>query len=381
MNKARENNPFLFGMATREEWFIDREEEIGRLSENFRNGINSIVISPRRWGKTSLVLKVANTVRDAKTKVVMMDVFACKTEEDFYRLFATQVIKQTSSRWEEWMENAKQFLSALSPKFSFGSDPASEFVISIDFSNKQLNEEVLKLPQKIADAKNINIIVCIDEFQQIAEIGDSVTFQKKLRGVWQLRSRNVTFCFYGSKKHLLNNLFTRQSMPFYKFGDMIFLGKIDASYWVDYICNQFRKTGKEIPAPLAGKICLLVENHSSYVQQFAWLVWTRTDRTADEASYDLALQDLLNQNSMLFYTYCEQMTSLQVAFLKAVADGVEQNLSRGTIIKKYNLGMSANVSRIQKSMEQKELIDITRGRITFNDPVFKEWFRREFAER
>jgi hypothetical protein len=84
---------------------------------------------------------------------------------------------------------------------------------------------------------------------------------------------------------------------------------------------------------------------------------------------------------MLFYTYCEQMTSLQVAFLKAVADGVEQNLSRGTIIKKYNLGTSANVSRIQKSMEQKELIDIARGRITFNDPVFKEWFRREFAGR
>jgi hypothetical protein len=304
--------------------------------------------------------------------------FACKSEEDFYRIFATQIIKQTASKWEEWIENAKQFLSALSPKFSFGSDPMNELSISIDFSNKTLNEEILKLPQKIAQEKGIKIVVCIDEFQQIAEIGDSVTFQKKLRSVWQLQSQDVTYCFYGSKKHLLNAIFSKQSMPFYKFGDIIFLKKIDVKYWIPYICNQFLKTDREISETLAEKICQTVENHSSYAQQFAWLLWTRTEKTATEAEFEQALQDLLDQNSMLFYNYSEELTALQINFLRAIADGVTDNFSRNEILKKYNLGTSSNISRIRKSLENKELIDISKGKITFNDPVFKIWFRKEF---
>jgi hypothetical protein len=372
------NNPFIFGTATKQEWFIDREDNIQRLSANFRNGINSVLISPRRWGKTSLVLKVADMVQDPKTKVVIFDMFACKSEEDFYRIFATQIIKQTASRWEEWIENAKRFLSAVTPRFSFGSDPMNEFSISIDFSNKQLNEEILKLPQKIAQEKGIKIVVCIDEFQQIGEIKDSITFQKKLRGVWQLQTQDVNYCFYGSKKHLLNAIFSKQNMPFYKFGDVIFLKKIDVKYWTPYICNQFRKTGKEITETMAEQICQTVENHSSYVQQFAWLVWTRTEKIATETEFKQALQDLLDQNSMLFYNYSEEITVLQINFLRAVSEGINENFSRKEILKKYDLGTSANIARIRKALEKKELIDIAKGKVTFNDPVFKIWFRKEF---
>lgn len=368
----------MFGTATKKDWFIDREDNVERLCANFRNGINSILISPRRWGKTSLVLKVSDLVQNTDIRVVVFDMFACKSEEDFYKIFATQIIKQTASKWEEWVENAKQFLSALTPKFSFGSDPANEFSISIDFSNRELNEEILKLPQKIAKAKNIRIVVCIDEFQQIAEIGDSVTFQKKLRSVWQLQLPDVTYCFYGSKKHLLNGLFAKQNMPFYKFGDVIFLKKIETKHWIPYICNQFKKTGKEISESLAEEICQTVENHSSYVQQFAWLVWTKTDKTATETAFKVALQDLTDQNSMLFYNYAENLSALQANFLRAVADGVNENFSRNEILKKYGLGTSANIARIRKSLENKELIDISQKKITFNDPVFKIWFIGEF---
>jgi hypothetical protein len=369
-------NPFLFGTATQKEWFIDREEDSTRLIANFRNGINTVLISPRRWGKTSLVLKVSDTLKTTEVKVVLIDIFACKTEEDFYKIFATQIIKQTSTRWEEWVENAKRFLSALSPKFSFGSDPMNEFSISIDFSNRQLNEDILKLPQKIAQEKNLKIVVCIDEFQQIGELADSVTLQKKLRSVWQLQDK-VTYCLYGSKKHLLNVLFLKQSMPFYKFGDVIFLKKIDAEHWIPYICNQFQKTGKKISASLAEKICQTVENHSSYVQQFAWLIWLRTEIEASEIEFEAALQDLLTQNSMLYYTYFTELSTLQINFFKALVDGVNTNFSSKEVLQKYSLGTSANISRIRKALEKKELIDISRNIITFNDPVFRIWFKRE----
>jgi len=377
-NKTYMESPFIYGVATFGKWFTDRENDAKRLLMNFTHGINTIIISPRRWGKTSLVLKVARQLHGKDLKIVTLDVFSCRSENEFYRTFATGIIKQTTSKWEEWSENARQFLSALRPRISLGSDPMNDFSISLDLSNKHiLDEEVLNLPMKIAQEKEIRIVVCIDEFQQIAEFANAVTFQKKLRGFWQLQAPHVSYCLYGSKKHMMKKLFTRQSMPFYKFGDMIFLQKIGPEYWIPFIQQRFEETRKFISSDLAAKVCETVENHSSYVQQFSWLIWVHTQKETTLADFNDAYKDLLNQNTPLYYSYMEGLTSLQINFLRAVADGIEDQFSRKETLFIYNLGTSANISRLKKSLEQKELIDITEKRVTFNDPVFQIWFKKE----
>jgi len=370
-------NPFIYGVATFGKWFTDREEDAKRLSANFSHGINTILISPRRWGKTSLVLKVAKQINNKKLKIVNLDVFSCRSQEDFYRIFAKEIIRQTSNKWEEWSENTRQFLSALTPTISIGNDPVNDFNISINVSNKSLlNEEVLNLPLKIASKKGIRIVICIDEFQQITEFKDHKNFQKQLRSAWQLQAQYVSYCLYGSKKHLMHTLFSKQSMPFYKFGDIFFLQKIPVEYWIPFIQQRFEETGKSITADLAIKICETVENHSSYVQQLSWLVWTRTETEATEVDFNDAFTDLLNQNSMLYHNYLAELTALQLNFLRAIADGVHDQFSRKEIISKYQLGTSANISRMKKSLEQKELIDISPKMIIFNDPVFCVWFKK-----
>ena len=124
--------PFVFGVATSGDNFTDREKETQRLLLNFAHGVNTVLISPRRWGKTSLVKKVAQLSQDNKRKVVYIDIFSCRTENEFYRLFATSILKQTSSKWEEWIENTKQFLSHINPKISIGADPMNDFSISFE---------------------------------------------------------------------------------------------------------------------------------------------------------------------------------------------------------------------------------------------------------
>lgn len=147
----------------------------------------------------------------------------------FFNAFCYEIIKQTYSRWEEWADRAKRFLSRLSPRFSFGTDPVNDFSLSLDVTNSlQSNNDILNLPQRIAEDKNTNIVVCIDEFQQIGDFSDSLSFQKKLRGQWQLQ-QNVSYCLYGSKMHLLNGFFTNQSMPFYKFGDISYSKRLTHS--------------------------------------------------------------------------------------------------------------------------------------------------------
>ena len=373
------NKPFIFGVATSGDNFTDRKKETERLSLNFRNGVNTILISPRRWGKTSLVQKVCRLTQSDKLKIVYLDIFSCRSDKEFYDAFASAVLKQTSSKLEEWLENVKLFLSRIRPKISMGTDPMTEFSISFEM-NPQSNDidEILQLPEKIAQKKGYKIVVCIDEFQQIAEFQDSKTFQKRLRSIWQLQ-KSVSYCLFGSKKHLMNELFEKKSLPFYKFGDTIYLPKIGTSDWVNYICDRFKVTGKHISKELAEKICQRVENHSSYVQQLAWLVWIHTDNTASEQDFEEAFQDILDQNTPLFEKQTESLTTYQMNFLRALINGVHKEFTTQEILQKYQLGSSANVSIVKRALEKKELIEIEKNQVILPDPVMKVWLKRELG--
>lgn len=373
------NKPFIFGVATSGDNFTDRGKETERLLLNFQNGVNTVLISPRRWGKTSLVQKVCHLAQSDKLKVVYLDIFSCRSDKDFYNAFAAAVLKQTSSKLDEWLENAKSFLSRISPKISIGTDPMTDFSISIEMNPKGNDvDEILQLPEKIAQKKGCNIVVCIDEFQQIAEFKDSKTFQKRLRTVWQLQS-SVSYCLFGSKKHLMNELFEKRNLPFYKFGDAIYLSKIGTSDWVDYICGRFKATGKHISKELAEKICRIVDNHSSYVQQLAWLVWIHTDGTATEQDFKMACQDIIDQNTPLFEKQTESLTTYQMNFLRAVIDGVHSEFTKQEVLQKYQLGSSANVTIIKRTLVKKELIEIDKRQVVIPDPVMKVWLKKELG--
>lgn len=374
-----ENKPFIFGVATSGDNFTDREKETERLLMNFRHGINTILISPRRWGKTSLVKKVCRLAESDKLKVVYLDIFSCRSEKEFYDAFAAAVLKQTSSKLDEWLENAKLFLSRISPKISMGIDPMTDFSISLEMNPKNNEvDEILQLPEKIAQKKGCNIVVCIDEFQQIAEFKDSKAFQKRLRSVWQLQ-KSVSYCLFGSKKHLMNELFEKKSLPFYKFGDAVYLAKIGTSDWINYICSRFEATGKHISRELAEKICQIVDNHSSYVQQLAWLVWIHTDGIAAEQDFEAAYQDIIDQNTPLFEKQTESLTTYQMNFLRAVIDGVHSEFTSQDVLQKYQLSSSANVSIIKRALIKKELIEVENRQVVIPDPVMRVWLKRELG--
>jgi len=375
-----ESKPFIFGVATSGDNFTDREKETARLLSNFQHGVNTVLISPRRWGKTSLVQKVCRLTQSDKLKIVYLDIFSCRSDGDFYNAFAAAVLKQTSSKWDEWVENAKLFLSRISPRISLGPDPMSDFSISLELNPKSDDiDEILQLPEKIAQKKGINIVVCIDEFQQIAEFKDSKMFQKRLRSVWQLQ-KSVSYCLFGSKMHLMNELFEKKSLPFYKFGDAVYLPKISTSDWVKYICGRFEATGKHISKELAEKICRTVDNHSSYVQQLAWLIWIQTKEVATDQNFEDAFQDIVDQNTPLFEKQTESLTTYQMNFLRAIVNGVHKEFTTQEVLQKYQLGSSANVSTVKRALIKKELIETEKQQVIIPDPVMRIWLKREFEQ-
>ncbi len=375
-----ESKPFIFGVATSGDNFTDREKETARLLSNFQHGVNTVLISPRRWGKTSLVQKVCRLTQSDKLKIVYLDIFLCRSDADFYNAFAAAVLKQTSSKWDEWVENAKLVLSRISPRISLGPDSMADFSISLELNPKSDDiDEILQLPEKIAQKKGINIVVCIDEFQQIAEFKDSKMFQKRLRSVWQLQ-KSVSYCLFGSKMHLMNELFEKRNLPFYKFGDAVYLPKISTSDWVEYICGRFEATGKHISEELAEKICRTVDNHSSYVQQLAWLIWIQTKEVATDQNFEDAFQDIVDQNTPLFEKQTESLTTYQMNFLRAIVNGVHKEFTTQEVLQKYQLGSSANVSTVKRALIKKELIETEKQQVIIPDPVMRIWLKREFEQ-
>lgn len=368
--------PFVFGVPADEPHFIGREKELGRLAANFKYGINTVLMSPRRWGKTSLVNRVTQRSKELDCIIVQMDIFACRSEYDFYNTFSSAILQQTSSRMEEWWELAKDFIERLAPKIAVSPEPGKEYSFSLGITPKtHTPEEVLSLPEKIAERKNCKLIICIDEFQQVGEFPDSLAVQKRLRGIWQ-HQKSVSYCLYGSKLHMMTNLFLKKSYPFYKFGDVLNLEPIPLQMWIPYIQGRFNAFGRRINEEYVKRICETVDYQASYVQQLAYTVLLHTDKEVTDDSFSGAVEDLLAQNSNAFIEQTQSLTTYQLNFLRAVMDGVSSGFGELAVREKYNLGSPSNITRLKNALIEKELVEVSVQGLSLGDPVLKLWLQR-----
>jgi len=372
--------PFNYGTLAIFPEFTNRQSETEKLIQNFSNGINTILLSPRRWGKSSLVSYASGLMRAHKKTVhrfCFIDLFNVRTEEEFYTQYATALIKATSGKWEDIIKNAGKFFKHIVPQIKITPDAMNEVEFGFDWKSiKKSPDEILNLAETISKDKKINLIVCIDEFQNIGFFKDPIAFQKKLRSHWQTHQVS-TYCLYGSKRHMLMDFFTKPSMPFYKFGDTIFLEKIKEEYWIPFIMQRFKDTGKKINAEQSSSIACYVKNHPYFVQQLAQASWFRTPKVCTQEIIDGALNDLILQHGILFQREVDLLTNPQLNFLKAVCDNVKQ-YSSAKILQQYKLGTSANIQRIRVALENKEIIDTVGPEIEILDPLFEFWLKRVY---
>lgn len=337
--------PFIFGKIATNKNFTDREKETANLVQNFMSLINTIIISPRRWGKSSLVNKAAKLAmaQESNLRICHIDLFNVRSEEHFYSLLAQKVIAATSTKWEEAKHNP---------------------------------DEVLDLAEKIAKKKGLKIVICIDEFQNITEFSDPDYFQKKLRSHWQLH-QNVAYCLYGSKRHMMMEVFTNSSKPFYKFGNLMFLNKIETPCLVEFFKSRFADTGKSIDNEASHLIAKLVDNHPYYAQQLAQLSWLRTKNVCTVDIVYEAHTALVEQLSLLFVTITETLTTQQLNYLKALIAG-EKAISSTAVMHRYQISSTTSISRSKAALIKNDILDNKAGEISFQDPIYAYWLKTEY---
>ena len=373
------DSPFVYGNTVSSGSFTNRKIETKKLYNNLIQGINTMIISPRRWGKSSLVEKVVNDIKQKNKdrRTVVIDLFTVNTEKEFLETFAREVIKVSSNKWEDWVKNSKYFFKQLIPKISFGIDPFSDFSLSFEWEDLiRYSEEILNLPEMLARKKNIQFIICLDEFQNISNYSGFENLEKKMRAVWQ-RQKNVTYCLYGSKRHMMVEIFNNPSKPFYRFGDIILLNKINTKDWITFICDGFKKTGKLIEETDAAFLPMLMQDHPWYVQQLAHYTWNLTTKKATVEQIKKALLEVLNANTPFYQKEVETISITQLNLLKAVAFN-EVQLTSTEVMQKYRLGTPRNVQKNKKVLLKNDIIDDTGDSLGFLDPVFEIWFRKQF---
>jgi len=373
------NSPFQYGTVVSKDCFVNRVEERKQLKELLSSGINVMLISPRRWGKSSLVKVAMDELmhEDSNVRVCFIDAFSIKSEQEFYRTFAKEVISCAASTLEKKIEDIKHFLQGISPCVTLKSDLSNSLSLDLKFELEDRDVmEILELPEKIAKAKNVRLVICIDEFQQLAQLSGYKNLEGKMRSAWQKQDQ-VSYCFYGSKRHMMLDIFNKSSNPFYRFGQLLFLQKIKKEEWIPFIVNAFKKTNKSINEEQAERLCDIVKCHSWYLQQLCYFVWSGTTNEVTDEAIDRRVQQLIDTNMPMFMNDAENLTAAQTAMLRAVADG-EYRFNSVPVMKKYGLGSAQTITRNKRVLAEKDFVEKQGNKFVFSDPIFELWFNKEY---
>ncbi|MGE0771931.1 MAG: ATP-binding protein [Cyclobacteriaceae bacterium] len=370
-------NPFKYGELSTGDNFCNRQAEIKRLHNAFRDGQSIVLISPRRWGKSSLVDRALDTYK-RKVIAVKMDCFGFKSSGEFFAALLKTILTNTSSKLQQVAETVKENIRSFIPYINYSVGEADEIKITLELPKTKMDVAViLDLPQKIAAKRRLRIVVCIDEFQQIAQWPDGQQVLESMRKAWQ-KHKEVSYCLYGSKRHLMSQLFTDKSQPFFNFGETIFLPKIERGQWIQFLLRSFRSSGVKIDKEVAARLTDLVDCHSYFIQYLARICWNNAGKELTMKILDQSYEEMLNDNVALFQSITRGLTQYQVNYLRAVVAG-ETQLTSTRVLSEYNLGSPGNIQRIAAVMEDAEILDYSGEVPVFCDPYFRPLFERYFA--
>lgn len=369
-------NPFKIGEMVSGDPFCNRKKEIGRLKSAFQSGQNVILISPRRWGKSSLVQEALRQTRKSAI-VIELDCFGITSEQMFLEVYLKALIKASQNHFDKITDILKKYIASVVPFISFSYGLNDDIKIGLELQKGKTDvAAILQLPARLQKAKKIPVVVCIDEFQKIMDWPNGTIFMETMRAAWQKHS-GVAYCLYGSKRHLMNQIFNDGSNPFYRFGETVFLEKISRADWTSFLTTQFTKSGKEIPKTLAEQLADMTECHSYYVQYLARLVWHITPNKVTPSILAAGYRTFLSDHVAMFRVQTETLTYYQTNYLKALISG-ETKFTSNKVLRHYDLGSPGNIKRIETALEKSEIIDTFTGKPVLSEPYFAPLFREQF---
>lgn len=364
-------NPFQYGKVVGDPYFTDRESELAELLAEVENRHNLVLYSPRRYGKTSLLVKLATVIKQKGVAVIFIDFMQVTSRETFIRLYTREVFRNTAGSPKTILKKIASLVSGLRPAMEVDAMGNTSLSVHLDSAplKTQILEEVLNLGEKL-DPKR-QWLVIFDEFQEILKLnGDG--FTDTLRSVIQHHQRS-SYIFCGSRYHLLLDLFNRPQKAFYRFGKITPLAKIASEKMQAYLEDRFCTTGQKLSPELAQKIITMADNIPNYVQFIAAELWQLAQLNNAVPSDDLlsqALETVLNNQGDYYLQVWSSLSVQQKKLVSALAIDSDNPFSQD-FHDRHRLGAISSSQRAMQKLISEQIITKEKGSIIFGDPLFK----------
>lgn len=373
------DNPFIIKSYESKELFCDREDELQLLLRNINSHTDTTLISQRRIGKTGLILRLFDELNSTRPDIqtIYMDIFSSGNLDDFIKMMAEAAMRtfpQKSSIGERLMA----FIKALRPQVSF--DPITgEPQLQISYQTTHEKEYTLRGLFEFLDSQSTPIVMAIDEFQQIREYPEQ-NMEALLRTYIQ-QTKNITFIFCGSKKHIMTDIFANERKPFYSSTAFISLDKISSEKYKEFIVRLFRDKKRSIDPDAVDFILDWTRQHTYYTQQLCHTIFDNGDHDIQLDEVKIACAQLLKQGEAFYLQYRQMLTEKQWRFLIAIAkEGAVSQITAGAFLNKYKIGTPSSVQRHADSLCEKGLLNIdvnvTGSIYSINDVFFSHWLER-----
>jgi len=378
----KSSNPFLLKGYKSKELFCDREAELKRLCENVENGIDTTLVSPRRMGKTGLILHLFEHYKKNKSiECLYVDINFAISQADFNKLLSEAILK----KFPEKTTIGKLFMNLLKgfrPIIRFDAI-SGEPQVEISYNTEGEKTHTLQGILNFLDAQKTLIVLAIDEFQQISDFPEKNT-EAMLRSTIQ-HLHNIRFIFCGSKKTIMTDMFSNAKRPFYASTQFMYLDKIDDKKYTLFIEKLFRKKGKKIDEDVVRFILEWTRIHTFYTQSLCNMIFSMTEEDAviDMKIAKEACLELMKRNEPVFFQYKELLSAPQWKYLIAIAkENTVDQPSAKSFLMKHNIGTPTDSQRLKQSLLDKDLLleTITKERTFYqvSDVFFSRWMEREF---
>lgn len=369
-------NPFVLKPFVSEELFCDRDAEVELLIGYLLGGSDVTLISPRRMGKTGLILRTFEEIRKRGAEVLTfyVDIMNTHSIEDFNRKLAESVV--AALKKENFLNRFLKFVAGLRPSISY--DPlTSEPQVSFVYRDDMEKEMTIDMIFDFLKGLNREIIIAIDEFQQIREYPE-IGMEAILRSHIQ-HLNNIHFIFCGSRKHLMVEMFTDARCPFYESTSFMSLKKIPEDVYKEFIIRQFCSRGRDVSDEAVDMILAWTRCHTFYVQKLCHTIYNIQHKYHDRNDVLLAINMIFDEYEDRFFEIRNLITSGQWNFLKAVAKERElEHPMAKDFLAKYKVGTPANAQRHLASLLEKELLLATPHRDGITYSVYNVFLSRWF---
>jgi len=371
------SNPFKYGTVVFGKDFANRQVELKELATRLKEPVKIFLLAPRRYGKTSLIENVLDALQKEDILNAYVDLYWAVSVRDFLELYASKLIRGSKSISRRAASYVKKFFPRLRPKLSFdaGGNPELSLDIAPSASPESV-EEVLNLPQRLAVSMGKRFVVAFDEFQEIMKLNGGI-LEKQIRAAIQHHS-HVSYLFAGSKTHMLIDMVSDETRPFYQMGTLMALKKIPEKEFKHFIRSKFDKSGKKISARAVNRILAECENIPHYVQLLSFNVWDHFQKVTNItiAHVEKSLLMTLRSQEPAYLTLWEGLTIHQRKTLRAAAHLSGRLLTAKGSIQKFDLESASNVSKSLIALRSKGILRKEKESYVFEDVFLGRWIEK-----